>query len=103
MGRGVLIALISLWAVVWFSLVQVLYIVDKIFSTAEEKYYKKQHIPIIGIFYSLYLRKKFGVKKGFIWREIEGLGCFYNLETHEVVQGGAGKAEKKSFDDGRAV
>jgi hypothetical protein len=95
----VLIVLVSFLAVGWLALIQALFIAEKLFSTIEEKYYMKQCIPVIGIFYSFYLRRKFGFRKGCVWGEIEGAGYFYNLETHEAARGGIGAVEK-SLEDG---
>jgi hypothetical protein len=79
------IVFVSLLAAGLLSFFQVLFIADEIFPSMEEKHYMKQWIPAIGVFYSFYLRKKFGFRKGCVWCEYKGSGYFYNLETREFA------------------
>jgi hypothetical protein len=44
-----------------------LFATEIIFPCHDEKIYRKQWIPIIGIFYSLKLRKEYGYKKGYVF------------------------------------
>jgi len=52
--------------------------VKKIFPCMDDGVYEKQLIPFFGIFYSLYLRKKYGVRDG----------CLYSFMLGEFIEKG---------------
>jgi uncharacterized protein YhhL (DUF1145 family) len=54
-----------------------MFLYNKIFNTLVPAMYNKQMIPIFGIFYSLYLRKVYGVHKGSVLVELHGELLWY--------------------------
>lgn len=58
----------------------------KIFYCIIEEKYKKQWIPLFGIFYSLYLRKKYGHYEGYIFCSYKDEFLFYNFKTMDEIK-----------------
>ena len=78
-------------AVYWiFSLISIHYS-SKIFNCINEEIYEKQWKPVVGLFYSYYLRKMYGQRKGCMfdykkqrWVQFEPFFAVYDLDGNMI-------------------